>query len=92
MKVLALHQPVAVDLRLSRHDEINGDLERIPRHGGQHRPQGRSLVGEPPVASFDLGAMRDKTQAMLRDSIDALVYIDVVQATLVAAATTRSIR
>ena len=85
MKVLALHQPVAVDLRLIIATmKINGDLERIGDMAVNIARKARSLVGEPPVEiSFDLGAMWDKTQAMLRDSIDALVNIDVVQATSV---------
>ena len=63
--------------------KINSDL-RHRRHGGQYRPQG-PLAGQRAAGrdTFDLGAMWDKTQAMLRDSIDALVNIDVVQATSV---------
>ena len=82
MKTLALHQPVAVDLRLIIATmKINNDLERIGDMAVNIARKGRALVGEPPVeVSFDLGTMWAKTQAMLRDSIDALVNMDVAQA------------
>ena len=83
MKALALHQPVAVDLRLiiaTHEDQQRSGADR--RHGGEHRPQGPGPDQRTPVElSFDLGAMWAKTQAMLRDSIDALVSMDVQQAT-----------
>ena len=85
MKTLALHQPVAVDLRLIIATlKINSDLERIGDMAVNIAHKARDLVSEPPVeVSFDLGAMWAKTQAMLRDSIDALVSMDVEQATAV---------
>jgi phosphate transport system protein len=85
MKTLALHQPVAVDLRLIIATlKINNNLERIGDMAVNIAHKARDLVSEPPVeVSFDLGAMWAKTQAMLRDSIDALVNMDVEQATAV---------
>jgi phosphate transport system protein len=85
MKTLALHQPVAVDLRLIIATmKINSDLERIGDMAVNIAHKARALIGESPVeVSFDLGAMWAKTQAMLRDSIDALVNMDVEQATSV---------
>jgi phosphate transport system protein len=85
MKTLALHQPVAVDLRLIIATmKINNDLERIGDMAVNIARKAKALVGEPPVeVSFDLGAMWEKTQTMLRDSIDALVNLDVEQATSV---------
>jgi len=78
LKVLALYQPVATDLRLVVAAlKINNDLERIgdlavniarkavcPSH---------ELPSEIPI---DIGGMWEKTQAMLRDSLDALVRLD----------------
>ncbi len=83
MKTLALHQPVAVDLRLIIATmKINNDLERIGDMAVNIAHKARALIGEPKVdLSFDLGAMWAKTQAMLRDSIDALVNMDARQAT-----------
>jgi len=83
MKTLALHQPVAVDLRLIIATmKINNDLERIGDMAVNIARKARALNGEPPVdVSFDLAGMWSKTQAMLRDSIDALVNMDVQQAT-----------
>ncbi|MGO8689495.1 MAG: phosphate signaling complex protein PhoU [Thermoguttaceae bacterium] len=83
LKALALYQPVAVDLRLIIATlKINNDLERIGDMAVNIAHKARALIGEPPVElSFDLGAMWDKTQAMLRDSIDALVNMDAEQAT-----------
>ena len=82
MKTLALHQPVAVDLRLIIATmKINNDLERIGDMAVNIARKARALVAEPPVeVTFDLGTMWAKTQAMLRDSIDALVNMDVPQA------------
>jgi phosphate transport system protein len=83
MKTLALHQPVAVDLRLIIATmKINNDLERIGDMAVNIAHKARALIGEPPVElAFDLGAMWAKTQAMLRDSIDAMVNMDARQAT-----------
>ena len=83
MKALALHQPVAVDLRLIIATmKINNDLERIGDMAVNIAHKARALIGEPQVElSFDLGAMWAKTQAMLRDSIDSLVNMDSQQAT-----------
>ena len=59
MKTLALHQPVAVDLRLIIATlKINNDLERIGDMAVNIAHKARDLVSEPPVeVSFDLGAM-----------------------------------
>ena len=83
MKALALHQPVAIDLRLIIATmKINNDLERIGDMAVNIAHKARALIDEPQVElSFDLGAMWAKTQAMLRDSIDSLVNMDSQQAT-----------
>ena len=79
LKILALYQPVAVDLRfIVAALKINNDLERIgdlavniARKAALLRR--RAADAEVP---FDIAGMWEKTQAMLRDSIDAMVNMD----------------
>jgi phosphate transport system protein len=75
LKVLALHQPVAVDLRkIISSLKINNDLERIGDMAVNiaHKAMAYSL--EPPLENpFDIAGMWEKTQAMLHDSLDAMV-------------------
>jgi len=78
LKVLALHQPVAVDLRfLIAVIKINNDLERI----GDQAVNIAQRVGvlskhRNPVYSFDYTLMAQKAETMLRMSLDALVNLD----------------
>jgi phosphate transport system protein len=78
LKILALHQPVAVDLRfLSAVIKINNDLERIGDEAVNiaQRVQiiaRREKLGIP----FDFSAMAEKTEEMLRTSLDAVVNLD----------------
>ena len=85
LKTLALHQPVAIDLRLIIATlKINNDLERIGDMAVNIARKARGLAHDPPPeVACDLGAMWAKTQAMLRDSIDALVNMDVATAVAV---------
>ena len=78
LKILALYQPVAVDLRfIVAVLKINSDLERIGDLAVNIANKARTLAASPAVAiPFDLTGMSQKTQAMLRDSIDALVNLD----------------
>jgi phosphate transport system protein len=78
LKTLALHQPVATDLRLIIAAlKINNDLERIGDLAVNIARKAIGLASEPPVElSFDLPQMWTKTHAMLRDSLDALVNMD----------------
>lgn len=78
LKILALHQPVAVDLRfIVSALKINNDLERIGDLAVNIARKARALAAGPPVAiPFDLASMSAKTQAMLRDSLDAMVNLD----------------
>ncbi len=87
LKTLALHQPVAVDLRLIVAVlKINNDLERIGDLAVNIARKATALAAEPPLeVSFDIADMWTKTQAMLRDSIDALVNVDVGLAEAVCA-------
>jgi len=80
LKILALHQPVAIDLRLIVASlKMNNDLERIGDEAVTIARQAASLSAEKDAVEipFDLPGMWSKTQAMLRDSLDALVNMDV---------------
>jgi len=79
LKVMALHQPVAVDLRfLIAVIKINNDLERI---GDQAVNIAERVVTitkqDPPDFVFDYSTMAEKAQIMLKMSLDALVNMDV---------------
>ncbi|OHB75783.1 MAG: phosphate transport system regulatory protein PhoU [Planctomycetes bacterium RBG_16_55_9] len=78
LKVLALHQPVAADLRfIIAVLKINNDLERIGDLGVNIAERAVFLANEPSTAvSFDFAGMAARAQAMLRKSIDALVNLD----------------
>jgi phosphate transport system protein len=78
LKVLALHQPVAVDLRfITAVIKINNDLERI---GDEAVNIARCVAiisrKEPVEAPLEIGPMSEKTQSMLKSSLDALVNLD----------------
>ncbi len=78
LKILALHQPVAVDLRfIVAVLKINNDLERIGDLAVNISQRAVRIsrhvrVEEP----FDLTAMATVVQGMLHDSLDALVNMD----------------
>ncbi|MBW1958117.1 MAG: phosphate signaling complex protein PhoU [Deltaproteobacteria bacterium] len=79
LKILALYQPVAVDLRfITAVIKINNDLERIAdeavniARGIQYISKGKKLHFD-----FDFYSMAEKTEAMLKKSLDALVNMDV---------------
>ena len=83
LKILALYQPVAVDLRFVVSAlKITNDLERIGDLAVNVSRKASALATAPPFAiPFDLAGMSEKTQAMLRDSLDAMVNMDVNLAT-----------
>jgi phosphate transport system protein len=87
LKTLALHQPVAADLRLIISAmKINNDLERIGDMAVNIARKAAGLANEEPVElTFDLSQMWSKTQVMLRDSLDSLVNMDQALATSVCA-------
>lgn len=79
LKVMALHQPVAIDLRLLVAVlKINSDLERIGDMAvniadtvaflKSHQEEGRR--------EFDFRNMAEKTRSLLRRSLDSLVNLD----------------
>lgn len=78
LKILALHQPVAIDLRyIVAVLKLNNDLERIGDLAVNIAERGAFLSSIPPVQiPFDLAGLVEKTRAMLRGSLDALVNMD----------------
>ena len=85
LKILALYQPVAADLRfIVAALKINNDLERIGDLGVNIAHKAITFAcGQPMEIPFDLAGMWEKTQAMLRDSLDCLVNLDSVLANAV---------
>ena len=78
LKILALHQPVAIDLRfIITALKINSDLERIGDLAVNIAERSQFLSAQKPIdMPFDFEAMAEKTQAMVKKSLDALVNID----------------
>ena len=78
LKILALYQPVAIDLRfIITALKINNDLERIGDLSVNIAERSEFLSRQKPVAMpFDFDLMAEKTQAMLRKGIDALINLD----------------
>jgi phosphate transport system protein len=78
LKILALHQPVAIDLRfVVVAMKINNDLERIGDLAVNIARKAAALAEQGPTEiPFDISGMWQKTQGMLRDSVDALVNLD----------------
>lgn len=78
LKVLALYQPVAVDLRyLVALLKINSDLERVADLA-VNIAERTSFLASRDITSipFDFLGMAEKARAMLRHSLDALVNMD----------------
>jgi phosphate transport system protein len=78
LKILALHQPVAIDLRfIIAALKINNDLERIGDMAVNIAQRGLYLAAEKPVPlAAELPEMALKAQTMLHQSLDALVNMD----------------
>lgn len=79
LKILALHQPVAHDLRyIVAILKINHDLERIGDLAVSIAERGRDLSRLPkPELELDLLAMAEKAQRMVARSLDALIQYDI---------------
>ncbi|HUV64186.1 MAG TPA: phosphate signaling complex protein PhoU [Sedimentisphaerales bacterium] len=77
LKILALHQPVAIDLRfIVAVLKINNDLERIGDLAVNIAERSSYLAGQPEAnVSLDFAEMSEKTEAMLSKSLDALVNL-----------------
>ena len=78
LKVLALHQPVAIDLRfIIAVLKINNDLERIGDLSANIAERAASISKQEPVESpYDFPEMSQKVQAMLHTALDSLVNLD----------------
>jgi len=81
-KLLALHQPMAVDLRaIVSAVKINTDLERVGDLAINIAEAVRRYMRHPPVKELiDIPRMADIAQSMLRDALDAYVRRDIVLA------------
>jgi phosphate transport system protein len=82
LKILALHQPVAIDLRfLVTVMKINNDLERIGDLAVNIAERAIHLAArEEAPTTFDFVGMATRTQEMLHTALDALVNVDPVRA------------
>lgn len=85
LKLLALHQPVAVDLRrIAAALKINTDLERMADLAEDIAERAVQLARPPHIAiPSRLQRMTDLTTTMVRQSLDAFVKLDARQARLV---------
>lgn len=82
LKLLALHQPVANDLRfIISVLKINSDLERVGDLAVGIAERSLYLIDQPPTTiPFDMSAMMNTVEGMLTRSIEALVNQDVEKA------------
>jgi phosphate transport system protein len=78
-KLLALHQPMAVDLRaIVATVKINADLERVGDLAVNIAEASLRYLRHPPVKELiDIPRMADIAQGMLREALDAFVHRDV---------------
>jgi phosphate transport system protein len=78
LKILALHQPVAIDLRfIISAVKINGELERIGDLAVSISERSIFLASQKPTGiPFDFPGMSEKVKRMLKSSLDALVNMD----------------
>jgi phosphate transport system protein len=82
LKILALHQPVAVDLRrVAAIVKINSDLERMADLAANIAERALALAQGPEVpVPGTFRQMTDLTNTMVRDSLDAFLKLDVALA------------
>ena len=87
-KLLALHQPMAADLRvIVAAVKINTDLERVGDLAVNIGEAGKRYLQHAPVKPLiDIPRMGDLAQKMLRDALDAFVRRDMALAEAVLAA------
>ena len=81
-KLLALHQPMATDLRaIVAAVKINTDLERVGDLAVNIAEAAKRYTSHPPVKKLiDIPQMGDIAQEMLRDALDSFVRRDTVLA------------
>ncbi len=77
-RLLALHQPMARDLRfLTAAIKINNDLERMGDLAVNVVERALSLISQPPIhPMIDVPRMADLVESMVRRSLDAFVKRD----------------
>jgi phosphate transport system protein len=81
LKILALYQPVATDLRLIvAVIKINNDLERIADYAVNIARRFITSSDDPDKFGYDYTAMAEQAANMLKLSLDALVGMDVAMA------------
>ncbi|HMO50641.1 MAG TPA: phosphate signaling complex protein PhoU [Kiritimatiellia bacterium] len=78
LKILALHQPVAHDLRyIVAMLKINRDLERIGDLAVSMAERAIQMIAKPkPKTTFDLGAMCELCEKQVSHSLDAMINRD----------------
>ncbi|HKL48179.1 MAG TPA: phosphate signaling complex protein PhoU [Desulfuromonadales bacterium] len=78
LKVLALHQPVAVDLRfIIAVLKLNNDLERIGDLAANIAERALALADTKRISPpYDIGRMGGTTRKMLKGSLDCLVQMN----------------
>lgn len=88
LKILALFQPVAADLRfIVAALKINNDLERVGDIAVNIGERSCCLADYRPIrTNLDFARMAELAQTMLRNSLDAVVNLDPVRAREVCAA------
>ncbi len=79
LKILALYQPVAIDLRfIIAVIKINNDLDRIGDLAVNIAERAAFLATQEKLdIPFDFVGMAEKTQSMLKRSLDSLVNMDI---------------
>jgi phosphate transport system protein len=82
LKILALYQPVAMDLRfIVAVLKINSDLERIGDEAVNIAGRSLNINAYPKIEiNFDLKTLTRNVMAMLKHSLDALVNMDAAMA------------
>ncbi|MBW1851070.1 MAG: phosphate signaling complex protein PhoU [Deltaproteobacteria bacterium] len=78
LKILALYQPVAIDLRIiCAMIKINNDLERVGDEAVNIAERVITMAKQPAMEiPFDYNLMAEKAESMLKSSLDALVNLD----------------
>jgi len=82
LKILALHQPVAADLRfIVAILKINNDLERVGDLAANVSESALALIQSKPIEiPFDLQGMAEIVKEMVSNSLDSLINLDVKKA------------